>query len=636
MKKDKMQMRKEEREVGKRGKANSVLSGFFLFSLLFFLLYSCHNPFLPPKAEKIRSITAIAITVAEPTLGVQPASTIGGADHCTLTAISWTPDDNPFEGGTAYTVTVTLTAHKNYIFMQDISATCNDDAATVIASTETTVTLTYTFAATVAVNVINTIDITVAAPVKGAVPAASIGGAAHFTLTGISWTPDDNPFAGLTAYTVSITVTADDEYTFADMLTVKINNIAITNATVNAHRTTVTFSHTFPATLAKNLTGLSIAVPPQTTGYTHGDVLDLSDFAVTSTYENDPTDTEDILLDDFDAYGIYIELENGTLISGLTDYALRYAADNGKRIIVSYGILSAETDNDLFDETDVLAITQKALAITGATHTKVYDGSTSASGVTATLNGVVGSDTVTVTVSAAAYASANVGAKINITAATLGGADASNYTLTLPANGITAATGITPKALAGVSITLGGTPITGAVAVNEELTASYTGSETVSYQWKKGGANVTTGGTGMTYTPTEAGDYTVTVSLANHTSSTSAAVTVKDSAVATITFPDIADGAPELEGYADIEFSRGFVGLQEIELDDPGQYAEVHWYISGTSISQSYTAPISNGNFIFDPADFATYANGKYILTIDVQKADSQWYNTTIGIVLKN
>ena len=134
----------------------------------------------------------------------------------------------------------------------------------------------------------------------------------------------------------------------------------------------------------------------------------------------------------------------------------------------------------------------------------------------------------------------------------------------------------------------------------------------------------------------------MTVSAANYISSTSAAVTVKDSAAASISFPDIANGAPELEGYADIEFSRAD-GIQTIALEDPEQYTEVHWYISGTTISQSYTEPITNGDFIFDPADFATYANGKYFLTIDVCKtvmvggaATDMWYNTTIEFDLVN
>ena len=59
-----------------------------------------------------------------------------------------------------------------------------------------------------------------------------------------------------------------------------------------------------------------------------------------------------------------------------------------------------------------------------------------------------------------------------------------------------------------------------------ELTAIYTGSEPVSFQWKKEGGNV--GTNSNKYTPAEAGSYTVTVSAAGYNSKTSAAVNVTD------------------------------------------------------------------------------------------------------------
>jgi hypothetical protein len=66
----------------------------------------------------------------------------------------------------------------------------------------------------------------------------------------------------------------------------------------------------------------------------------------------------------------------------------------------------------------------------------------------------------------------------------------------------------------------------GPVTVGTELTAFYGGGETVSYQWKRGTTNV--GTNADTYTPDQAGSYTVTVSASGYTSKTSAAVTVND------------------------------------------------------------------------------------------------------------
>jgi len=62
------------------------------------------------------------------------------------------------------------------------------------------------------------------------------------------------------------------------------------------------------------------------------------------------------------------------------------------------------------------------------------------------------------------------------------------------------------------------------VTTGTELTATYSGEETVSYQWKKDGNNV--GTNSDKFTPAVAGSYTVTVSAANYKSKTSAAVKV--------------------------------------------------------------------------------------------------------------
>jgi endoglucanase len=62
------------------------------------------------------------------------------------------------------------------------------------------------------------------------------------------------------------------------------------------------------------------------------------------------------------------------------------------------------------------------------------------------------------------------------------------------------------------------------VQTGTELTATYSGSEAVSYQWRKDGGNV--GTSSNKYTPTEAGSYTVTVSATGYNPKTSAAITV--------------------------------------------------------------------------------------------------------------
>ena len=76
------------------------------------------------------------------------------------------------------------------------------------------------------------------------------------------------------------------------------------------------------------------------------------------------------------------------------------------------------------------------------------------------------------------------------------------------------------------------------VTINTELTATYSGSEAVSFQWKKDGVNVGTASTTNPnkYTPTTAGEYTVTVSATGYNPKTSDPVNVTSSTVTPTTY----------------------------------------------------------------------------------------------------
>jgi hypothetical protein len=94
------------------------------------------------------AITVAAVTITGPEKDDIPvtAAPTGGAGY-TCGAVSWSPGDNPFKGGTVYTATVTLTANSGYTFT-GLAATINAQNAAVTNNTGNTVKLSYTFAAT--------------------------------------------------------------------------------------------------------------------------------------------------------------------------------------------------------------------------------------------------------------------------------------------------------------------------------------------------------------------------------------------------------------------------------------------------------------------------------------------------------
>jgi len=102
-----------------------------------------------------------------------------------------------------------------------------------------------------------------------------------------------------------------------------------------------------------------------------------------------------------------------------------------------------------------------------------------------------------------------------------------NYTVTANAAGYNSKTSaaVEVKAIQNLNGTVTISP-TADVYTGDELTAAYSGTETVTWQWNKSGTAIN-GATNAKYTPTEAGSYTVTAKSAGYNSKTSAAVEVR-------------------------------------------------------------------------------------------------------------
>ena len=195
-------------------------------------------------------ITSAEITVTAPVTGAEPNETASvGTANFTADTVVWNPTSTKFVGGTKYTATVILTAKSGYVFPATLTtATINGNAAVVTNNTGTTVTLSYQFVATAAV-VITSVEITVIAPVTGAVPdtTATIVDTANFTAGAVAWDPTATKFAGGTKYTATVILTAKSGYVLpATLTTATING---STATVTGHTgTTVTLSYQFAVT----------------------------------------------------------------------------------------------------------------------------------------------------------------------------------------------------------------------------------------------------------------------------------------------------------------------------------------------------------------------------------------------------
>lgn len=100
-----------------------------------------------PSTDAIH-ISSVAITVIAPVKGAVPNTTASGIGDYIIREVSWSPDDNPFLGGTIYTVTVTLTVKSDHSFSNLDSVTINGQASLLSNNIGTSVTFSYTFPAT--------------------------------------------------------------------------------------------------------------------------------------------------------------------------------------------------------------------------------------------------------------------------------------------------------------------------------------------------------------------------------------------------------------------------------------------------------------------------------------------------------
>jgi len=273
---------------------------------------------------------------------------------------------------------------------------------------------------------ISFVSLTLMEPVVGQIPASVANGSGNYSIGTIAWDPWDPAdilFLGNIAYTVSVTLTANVNYTFAGGLaTATINGNA---AGIVNNEATAVLSFTFPPTGSKTVTGIAITNQPLNLTYIHGQTLDLSDLSVTLTYND--TSTLLVPLSQFAANSITTSPAAGTPMSRLSH--------NDTPVSVIWNNSAA-----IRATTNTLVINRKTITITGVTAvTRAFNGTTTVSLTGGALQGVETFDSGNVgfTLGSGTMESADIGNNKQVTTnITLTGSAASNYTLTqlLPAS----------------------------------------------------------------------------------------------------------------------------------------------------------------------------------------------------------
>jgi len=358
---------------------------------------------------------------------------------------------------------------------------------------------------------ITAVSLTIAAPVAGQTPSTMANYSGHFTAGNVTWSPAvTDRFLGSTEYTASVTLTANENYSFTDGLASATINTH--NAVVENNGSTATLSYEFPSTSGKTVIGITITSMPSKLNYTHGETLDLTGLSATLLF-NDET-TQAVPLANFVANNITTSPAAGAQVSRLTH--------NSSPIAVIYNNSASLRAN-----TNVLTVSQKPITITGVTAvSREYNGTTSVALTGGALQGVETNEAGSVgfNLGSGTIENAGVGNNKQVTTnITLTGSMLSNYTLAplMPANVLV---NITPAQITSAAVSVA------APAGNMEPSPAVfsTGDYTATASWLRNGS-------AFTGTFLNGNDYTSVITLtanANYSFAGSFTASINGSAAA--------------------------------------------------------------------------------------------------------
>jgi uncharacterized repeat protein (TIGR02543 family) len=440
-------------------------------------------------------IASVTISITAPVNGVTPSATASTTDTTyTLSAVTWSPADNEFHGGTVYTASVTLTADSGYTFTGLSSATVNGQGVTLSNKTSSAVTLSYIFPATDTKRVTG-----MAIKTQPAKLTYTHGDSLDLTGLVVTMTHDDTTTEDVSAV----------NFASKNITVNPVQGDSLVYPTHNGQPVTVTFGNLTPLA-TNNLTvnpktianvEISVTAPvksssPVTTANGTGD------FTISPAAWS-PAD------DPFHGGEVYTVTFTLTADSGYTFSGLSSATINGQSAAVSNNTGTAVTLSYTFPETNTKTVTGMAIKTQPAKLTYTHGDPLDLTGLAVTMTY---DDTTAEDVPASDFASKNI---------TAGPANGDNLVrlthngkpvtitygeLTLTANNLTvnakAVSSLTYDPTSFSAQTYNGNPHTPAVTVKDgSTTLAPTTDYTIAY------ANNTNAGT-ATVTITGAGNYT--------------------------------------------------------------------------------------------------------------------------------
>lgn len=369
---------------------------------------------------------------------------------------------------------------------------------------------------------IRAVSVTVAAPEKNGIPATKDNitvsePAGGVTVSSVAWSVDGAPFAGNkfaggTAYTVAITLTAGADQSFASPTSVTLNTDSAQNITPDGSGNLV-LTKIFPATAAKTVAGLTVMTQPTKTEYVAGENFDKTGMVVKATYDDGTTD------DNFTGYTV----EGGNnLAKGTASVTVKADSASATVAITVKGVLTA---------TDFTYTAPASL---------IYDGQPKQAQVQAN-SGITGIGAITVKYNGNAAAPTDAGTYA-VTFDVAAGTDYAEAT-GLSAGTFTIAKAIPTITVNDLTVTINKTAPLGASIVPADLTLSYqSGNDAIATVDQSG--NVTGKAVDST---------TITVSYAGNSNYNAAekivTVTVTDKTPIAVTFADAASKPYTDAGY---------------------------------------------------------------------------------------